>query len=371
MKHPDWKPYVIAAVSVIGLILFVLYFDSICRSIARLLKICFPFFLGLAIAFVLNRPFELFRSVFCGRWGMNPKAAKATAVAAVYLLSFGAAALLLRLIVPQLLCNLQLFSQNAGQYAAEIEGFLLDASARLGVRGLDFSAITEYAMESLGSLSGRLNAMLPQLMDITIGFIAGAANFFIGLALSVYLLSGKDSLLLQVKRIVHAYMSGRAQHAACRLAHIVIQVFDDYVAGQCKEAAILGLLCFAGMSALGLSYAALISVVIAVTALLPVVGAYIGGAIAILLLLFVSPRQAAVFFVFLLILQQVEGNIIYPKVVGRKIGLPGIWVLLGVCVGGGLAGILGVLLAVPVTTILYQLLRQDLQKREKRQEPSS
>ena len=136
------------------------------------------------------------------------------------------------------------------------------------------------------------------------------------------------------------------------------------MAGQCKEAVILGVLCFIGMMILQLDYAALISSVIAVTALIPMLGAYIGGAVGVILLLFISPAKALIFLIFLIVLQQVEGNLIYPRVVGRKIGLPGLWVLVGITVGGGLFGIWGMLLAVPATTVIYQVLKRDVKRRE-------
>ena len=154
-----------------------------------------------------------------------------------------------------------------------------------------------------------------------------------------------------------------------RVAAIVYEVFDNYVAGQCKEAVILGSLCFAGMTVLRLDYAGMVSVVVGVTALVPILGAYIGGAVGVLLLLFISPAKALLFLVFLVVLQQVEGNVIYPRVVGRKIGLPGMWVLLAITVGGGLWGIWGMLLGVPLATIFYQLLRQDVRSREARLPP--
>ena len=130
----------------------------------------------------------------------------------------------------------------------------------------------------------------------------------------------------------------------------------------------MGSLCFVGMLILRLDYAGLVSVSIAVTALIPILGAFLGGAIGVLLLLFVSPAKALLFLAFLIVLQQVEGNIIYPRVVGRKIGLPGMWVLLGITIGGKLAGIWGMLLAVPITTIFYQLLKKDVQEREQADE---
>ncbi|MBY0759441.1 AI-2E family transporter [Sellimonas caecigallum] len=162
-------------------------------------------------------------------------------------------------------------------------------------------------------------------------------------------------------------ISAHKFHAPVKsLLQTIIQVFEDYIAGQCKEAFILGVLCFCGMTVLNLDYAGLISVVITFTALVLILGAYIGGAIGVLLLLFISPGKALLFLVFLIVLQQFEGNVIYLRVVGRKIGLPGIWVLVAISVGSGIMGIWGMLIGVPLTTILYQLIQKNVRKQELR-----
>ena len=233
-----------------------------------------------------------------------------------------------------------------------------------GLPPVDLSDFINTVSQYLGTLSSFINEMIPQIVEVTGGFISGVVTAFISIILSVYLLSGKDRLLMQLRRTLKVYLPNRAHAFFGRLYRIVAQVFGDYVAGQCKEAVILGVLCFIGMSLLRLDYAALISTVIAVTALIPMLGAYIGGAVGVVLLLFISPVKALIFLVFLIVLQQVEGNVIYPKVVGRKIGLPGLWVLLGITVGGGLFGIWGMLLAVPVTSVIYQVLKKDVKKRE-------
>ena len=207
--------------------------------------------------------------------------------------------------------------------------------------------------------------MLGKIVDITMGVVSVVTTGFISLALSVYILNGKEKLLIQVKRVTKAYTPSKIHIKIKTLYDIVVQVFEDYIAGQCKEALILGALCFIGMTIFRFEYAGLISVIIGVTALVPILGAYIGGAIGVVLLLFTSPVKALLFLIFLVVLQQFEGNVIYPRVVGRKIGLPGMWVLLGISVGGGIMGILGMIIAVPVTTVLYQLLKKDVARREK------
>ncbi|HIQ58218.1 MAG TPA: AI-2E family transporter [Candidatus Merdivicinus intestinavium] len=301
---------------------------------------------------------------------VKPRTAQILAVVTVYLLAFGAIVLLICMVVPELIRNLQLFAESVDQYLLEAQAALNGFMETFGFRPVDFSSLIDTVSQYLGTLSSVIDEMIPQIIEVTGGFISGVVNAFIAIILSVYLLSGKDRLLMQLRRTLKVYLAGRAHAFFGRLYRIVAQVFGDYVAGQCKEAVILGVLCFIGMTVLRLDYAALISTVIAVTALIPMLGAYIGGAVGVILLLFISPVKALIFLVFLIVLQQVEGNVIYPKVVGRKIGLPGLWVLLGITVGGGLFGIWGMLLAVPVTSVFYQLLKKDVKRRKEERVPN-
>ena len=148
------------------------------------------------------------------------------------------------------------------------------------------------------------------------------------------------------------------------MIHILDDCFHRYIVGQCTEAVILGALGSAGMVILRLPYALMVGALVAFTALIPVAGAYIGAAVGAIMILTVDPVKALIFLVFLVILQQLEGNLIYPKVVGSSMGLPGIWVLAAVTVGGGLAGILGMLLGVPLAAVVYRIIRDDVRKHE-------
>ena len=185
----------------------------------------------------------------------------------------------------------------------------------------------------------------------------------LALVFSIYMLSGRDNLLRQCRRLVDAYIPKKIAVPLLDIVHLTSDTFSRFVVGQLIEACILGGLCAAGMLFIQADYAPLIGVLIGCTALIPVVGAYVGAIVSALLLLVVSPIKALIFLIFLVILQQVEGNVIYPRVVGTSIGLPGIWVLTAVTVGAGLGGIPGVLLSVPVASVLYTLLRRDVHKR--------
>lgn len=370
MEKKTLKTYLLLISFTIGLVLVVVHFETIIGGIGFFLRLLTPLFIGIVIAFVLNRPYKWFDQLYRKRCRLKPKASRILSVVTVYLFAFGLLTLLICLVVPELVQNLYLFADSADQYLLDAQTALNGFTQQFGLPPVDLSALIDTVSRYLGTLSSTIEEMLPQIVEVTGSLITGIVTGFISIVLSVYLLSGKDHLLMQVRRTLKVYLPKRTHAFFGRLYRIVAQVFGDYVAGQCKEALILGSLCFAGMMILRLDYAALISSVIAVTALIPMLGAYIGGAVGVILLLFISPVKALIFLVFLIVLQQVEGNLIYPKVVGRKIGLPGLWVLMGITVGGGLFGMWGMLLAVPVTTVIYQILKKDVKKREAEDVPS-
>jgi predicted PurR-regulated permease PerM len=181
---------------------------------------------------------------------------------------------------------------------------------------------------------------------------------------SLYLLIYRDRLKIQLHRFSRAYLPSGLYRKILRLLTVMDQCFHRYIVGQCLEAVILGVLCAVGMLILRLPYEAMISALIAFTALIPIAGAYIGAAVGAFMILTVSPFKALVFLIFLFVLQQVEGNLIYPKVVGTSLGLPGLWVLAAVTVGGGMMGVPGMLLGVPLAATAYHLLSADVTRRE-------
>lgn len=180
---------------------------------------------------------------------------------------------------------------------------------------------------------------------------------------SLYLLTGKDRLVPQVKKVAKTYLKEPIYHKVNYVIHTLHECFRSFIVGQCVEAVILGSLCAIGMTILRLPYSGMTGALIGFTALIPIAGAYIGGGIGFLMIATVSPMKAIVFVIFLVILQQLEGQFIYPRVVGASIGLPGIWVLAAVTIGGSVLGIGGMLLFVPLTATVYKLLRNDVKKR--------
>ena len=203
-------------------------------------------------------------------------------------------------------------------------------------------------------------------MEIVVGTVStvfsGVITTLITLIFSVYLLAQKDNLLLQINKISNRYIKSEIKRKLTHVLSIMNDCFRNYIKGQCTEAVILGILCTLGMIILRLPYATMVGPLIALTALIPIAGAYIGAFVGAFMIMTESPTKAIIFLVFLIILQQFEGNIIYPKVVGSSIKLPAIWVLAAVTVGGGLFGIIGMLIGVPLAATAYRLIKEDVNK---------
>ena len=284
-----------------------------------------------------------------------------------YVILLAILAVLISLVVPELINSLQTFVNNMGTYAANLQGLYdwvvqtLDLEA---LADLNLSAIINDTLNKV--LSGVLDALtttVPHLISMTGVVVSAVVTGVLALVFSIYMLIGGPRLTAQCRRLAITYLPGRVADPLLSVTRLTADTFTRYVSGQLTEACILGVLCFLGMCLFQFDYAPLISVIIGVSALIPVAGAYIGAAVAVLLLVMIEPMQAVWFLIFLVVLQQLEGNIIYPRVVGTSLGLPGIWVLAAVTVGSSLLGFVGLVISVPVTAVLYTLLKGDLARR--------
>ncbi|HIZ56943.1 MAG TPA: AI-2E family transporter, partial [Firmicutes bacterium] len=202
-------------------------------------------------------------------------------------------------------------------------------------------------------------------VGITTSIFSGFFNLILGSVFSIYLLLQKERLCLQAKKLLFAYLPEQRVHTILRIGSLSNKTFSGFVTGQVVEAAIIGILCFIGMKIFSMPYASMISCLVGLTALIPIFGAFIGTAIGAFLILMDNPMQAVWFILFIIILQQVEGNLIYPKVVGKSVGLPGIWVLTAITIGGSTFGIAGMLFSVPLCSVLYCMLKESVAKRLK------
>ena len=347
------------------LILFVINFKPVMQGLWKFVVLFKPLFVGMAIAFILNKPYVSIDRLLGGKIlrGKKRGLARGLSVAATYLLALLLITLIINFVIPQLKDSLHLFLNNIGSYVNNLQDLINNAAAFLDIESIDLSSLNTKLLEYITKLGSSLTGLLSQIISITTGVISIIATMVISLIFSIYLLAGKEKLLSQTQKVLHTYLPQKIYKTGSYVYHVTTDTFNKFVVGQLTEAFILGTICFIGMLIFRFEYPLLISVLIAITALVPVVGAYIGGMISFALLLMISPIKAIWFLVFLLVLQQFEGNVIYPRVVGGSLGLPGIWVLLSIIVGGGLAGPIGILLGVPVATVLYTLLKNDIHGR--------
>ena len=343
------------------LVLALVKFDWILALLGQVLSSCKPLFMGFAIAFVLNRPCAF----FCRNYERNlgprwKKLGRPLAVFTSYLVLIAAIVALFSFILPQVGRSLRTFAGSLNGYIANLQLLLNQAAAYLDWEALDLTSLNSYLREVL---EGLLASITTHVMTVTTSIISMFVTLVLAVVFSIYMLAGKETLLSQGRRVLRAYLPARYAGAVSDVIRLTATIFTSFVSGQLIEACILGGLCAMGTFFIQADYAPLIGVIVGVSALIPVAGAYIGAILSAFLLVMVSPVRALVFLIFLSILQQIEGNVIYPRVVGTSIGLPGIWVLTAVTVGGGLFGLLGVLLSVPVASVLYALLRRDVGRR--------
>ena len=218
--------------------------------------------------------------------------------------------------------------------------------------------------EFLQALTNGLGGVMGTVIKTVSSVFSGVVTTLLAIIFALYLLLGKDRLKNQATRLLQNYCKPKWYGRILYVLRTLNDCFHKYIVGQCTEAVILGLLCTIGMLLLQFPYATMIGALIAFTALIPIAGAYIGAGVGAFMILTVSPIKAVFFLIFIVVLQQLEGNIIYPRVVGSSIGLPGIWVLTSVTIGGGIMGIAGMLLGVPLTAAFYRILQEDLHRRE-------
>lgn len=347
------------------LILFIIRFDEARSWFGALMGVLQPLFIGFAIAFVLNRPTQLFYGLYSKALGKGKSdgAAKGLAVATAYVVLVVLIITFFSIVLPKLVESIQLAIASIGHYAKNVPDWVNWALSKLNLESLDFSKFADIIKSTLTAAMNTLTTALPQVVNFAGNLISIVVTSFLSIIFSIYMLSGKDTLLSQCRRVLQAYAPKKAAAWITDVLHLTGSTFTAFVTGQLIEACILGGLCTVGMLFIMPDYAPLIGVIIGASALIPMVGAFLGGGISAMLLVMVDPIRTVVFLIFLLVLQQLEGNIIYPRVVGSNIGLPAIWVLTAVTVGGGILGFVGILVSVPIASVVYTLLKRDVHKR--------
>ena len=343
---------------------------------------------GLAMAFVLNVPLKLFENrVFYGmsedRRPYVRKMRRPVSLVCALVVTRGVIVILIAVIMPQLTATVAEVASQLPDYINSVVQWLRDFLSGFGITvdaledfSVDweqvFSDLTTYLKEGSANVSESAasagSSVVRTVTDVGGSVISTVMNTFLGLIVAVYVLAQKERIGHFMKRCIDAFLPHRASSAISRIASMASETFSNFVAGQFTDSCILGVLCYVCMRIFRFPYPEVISVVIGVTSLVPMVGSFIGEVIGALLILIVSPIKALLFIVMVLAIQQVDGAFIYPRIVGKSVGLPGVAVFCAVIVGGNVAGVLGSLLGVPVCALLYALLREAVDARQKRRE---
>ena len=333
-----------------------------------LISLLSPFIIGFCAAYVINlllRPLERFWMWCCKkskRQGVVKKVKRPLCLIVSFLIVLGLLFALMFMVLPALKETAVLFVNKVPQYVKTVEGWYYKAAEffahynfELPEISLNTGKVMQFAMDVVSDYGTN---MLDTTVNVTASIVGAVVDIVLGFVFAAYLLAQKEKLGNQIKRATKAVFGAERAKKIVDITSLTNSVFTKFVTGQFTEACIIGLLCFVGMLIFGMPYAAIISVLVGFTALVPIFGAFIGTGIGAFLILLESPIKAIWFVLFIIVLQQLEGNLIYPKVVGKSVGLPGIWVLAAVTLGGSLFGIPGMLFGVPICSVLYVLFRE-------------
>lgn len=354
------------------LILAIRYFDVLLGGAGNLWSIAAPLTMGCVIAYVLNIVMRMLERIYFpeSKNQFVCKTRRPVCIVSSLVLIAAVIFLVFRLVIPELVSAISIIGagipvlfEQAVDWLSENAEIFPGIAEKLQELQIDWKNIGD---SMLNYLKTGVGGLVNSTVSIVIGVVSSVVNFVIALIFALYILGCKEKLADQGKRIVRAYVKPEWRKTGKRILMTADQTFSSFIIGQVTEAVILGTLCTVGMLIFRFPYASMIGAFIGATALIPIVGAYLGAAVGVIMIMTQDPFQAVLFVIFIVVLQQLEGNLIYPKVVGSSIGLPGIWVLAAVTVGGGLMGIPGMLLGVPAAATLYKLLAYDVNERNAR-----
>ena len=325
-----------------------------------------PLLLGICVAYVVNLLLKVVERLWDKALAKAPeiwrgKLKRPICLTLTMLLFLGIIFAIIFILIPRLEEAGSTLVANIPTYVAQVQTWWENLSGFAEEHGVMLPELALNADQVKDTITGFLqekgDSVVNTTLNITTSIVSAVVNLLLALVFSVYLLAQKETLMAQSKRLLRAALPKKTADRLMHLLSLTNNAFSSFVSGQVTEAVILGTLCCLGMLILRLPYALPVSVIIAALSLIPIFGAWIGAATGAFLIVFQSPIKALWFLIFLLILQQVEGNLIYPRVVGKSVGLPGLWVLAAVTIGGGAFGVLGMLLGVPVCAVIYTLVQ--------------
>lgn len=367
----NFKRFIRYLLCITAMVLIVTHFDSILLWTENIWAIVFPLFLGCFMAYVIN----IIMKALEDHWfpdSQKPSVNRMKRGICLFIsifLIFSVLFLIMRIVLPELIEAFSVIGKTIPIYFEKMQSWIVENGKMFPsiVKEVERMEVDWQDMfkKLAGFATSGVSSMLNSAVSILSRAVGSIVNIAIALIFAIYILINKEKLAGQLKAMEKAYLKPSFSKTINHILNTADSCFKSFITGQCVEAVILGILCTVGMFVFRFPYAPMVGTFIGATALIPMVGAYIGAIVGGFMIFTVSPVKALGFLIFIVVLQQIEGNLIYPKVVGSSIGLPGMWVLTAVTVGGGLAGIPGMLFGVPLAATLYRLISIDVKKRTK------
>lgn len=349
-------------------------YDKLFLAVKFIGHVIFPFALGGAIAFVLNLPMRFLEEKIFYKTGIiekkqGKKFARPLSFILALFLVIGVLGIVFFIVVPELGNTIGMIGKTLQEFAPKVQAAAVDLFKNnpelvVQIQNLEFEW-DKILGDVVNFLKNGAGSMIGTTYEAVKNIVSGVSTFFIAFVFSCYVLLQKERLSVQVRKLMYAFIPQDWADIFSALGSVTNKTFSSFLTGQCVEAVILGFMFFIVMSVLRLPYALLIAVLIAFTALIPVFGAFIGCAVGALLIFIVNPMKALIFVIVFLVLQQIEGNFIYPHVVGNSVGLPSMWVLVAVSIGASLMGVVGMLVFIPIVSVVYTILRGIVNRRLK------
>ncbi len=361
----DKKNWIYILISIFILFLCIHYWAGFEAFLIKLIPAVTPLIIGCVIAYILNILMSFYEKHYLKKlsgkkWVIKTK--RPVCLTAAIFTLFAIIALIILLVIPELVSCVKLLLSEippAVEKLMQNETFtkVLPDTIEKTLSGVDWR---DYASKIISVLTSGIGNAAETIFAAITSIISLTATIIIGIIFSIYILAGKESLSRKLKKVMANYMPKKIYAKTKYVISVFNKSFYGYIVGQCTEAVILGVLCIIGMLIFRFPYAIMIGTLIGFTALIPIAGAYIGAGIGAIMILTVSPIKALLFILFIIVLQQIEGNLIYPKVVGEKLGLPAVFVLAAITIFGSLFGIPGMLIGVPLTSAIYSLIADDI-----------
>lgn len=355
-----------ASVALIAILLFFSFYQmnalkSFIRSLISLLS---PFILGIAIAFLLNKPMMFVENQLIGSWKLKAGHKRTIAALCALVMAIAAVTLFFWLIIPQLLSSTLSLIESFPSYLEDFQSYVNQLIAE---NHIDLSEIEQIFgdWDIFQRLTQLVTNALPKMAQMSYSFMNTLLDIVLGIMSALYIMLDKEKLCRHLRIAVYALFPQAGADYLVHISEITMDIFNNFIIGKAIDSLIIGVLCYLGMTFLQLPYAILLSVIVAITNMIPVFGPFIGAVPGVFILLIIHPIDAVYFALFILVLQQFDGNVLGPLILGDKLGLPSLWILFAVCVGGGVFGIIGMFVGVPVFAVLYALIKEFLAYRLK------